>query len=225
MFDRVLTESGQFILDTETLELDFPKFARLVRSVLGTYNKYSPQTYLFNIHAQGKEYFDFTDSFIHPMTQEIIGIPAWISSATPIRSRSNLSPFFQTGAASRLPGASYGGVLDLVDKDPTPYVYRKPRLHLAYPGLFDIKAQYYHVITGSGDLQEVKTLDEKDDIFFELLAAKFLISIGRNRRAFTLNPLELVTDASELVSEGTSQWDSAKDNLIENHASFSDTWD
>jgi len=226
MFDRVLTESGQFILDTETLELDYERFARLVRSVLGTYSKYSPFIRKFNRTAQGKEYIDFTADFAHPKTGEVLGIPYFISSAVPIRSKSNLSPFFQQGAANRLPGSAFGvGSLDLVDKDPTPFEYRAPRLHVAYPGLFDIKAAYKHKVTGTGENLEVTTIDEDADIFFDLLQAKFLIALGRNRRAFTLQPLELLTDASELVGEGQTQWTDAKQNLIDNGHSFADAWD
>jgi hypothetical protein len=226
MFDRVLTESGQFVLDPETLELDLPRFGRLVKSVLGTYNKYCPVTKKFNLSSANQEFYEFTDSFAHPKTGEVLGVPHFISSATPIRSRSNLSPFFQASAASRMPGSAFGvGQLDLVDKDPTPFEYRSPRLYLAYPGLYDVKAQFKHKVSGSGDGLEVKTIDEDSDTFFDLLRARFLEALGRNRRAFTLQPLELTTDADALVAEGQQKWETAFEHLVNNSHQFYDAWD
>lgn len=48
----------------------------------------------------------------------------------------------------------------------------------------------------------IATMDDTDYLFFELLKARMLKSLGRNRRAFTLNDLPITSDASELVSEG-----------------------
>jgi hypothetical protein len=238
MFERVISESGQFIVDYENLEIDLPRFKRLVVSVLGTFSRYSPVTHKFNFQSASLEKIVFTDDFRAPLTGHLVGIPAWISSATPVRGRSNLSPFFQGGANGRLPGSAFTfGTVDLVDKDPTPFEYRKPILYLAYPGMWDIKAQSLHRVERlcdpddlSGDAGKdadlhVRTITEEDDVFFELLQAKFLISLGRNRRAFTLQPLELSTDGAELVSEGKEQWESAKANLVTNFISFADAWD
>ena len=48
----------------------------------------------------------------------------------------------------------------------------------------------------------VSSLNDTDYLFYELLKAKMMKSLGRNRRAFTLNDLPIASDASELVSEG-----------------------
>jgi len=226
MFDRVISETGQFILDSSNIEIDLPKFIRLINSVLGVYNKYSPHSVTFNLNAQGVEKFEFRTDFVHPRTQVLLGIPEFISSAVPIRSRSNLSPYFQNSGIGRLPGSMFNvGSVDLVDKDPTPFTYRKPILYFPYPGLFDVKAQFNHKVTGSSSESEILTLSEADNFFFDLLIGKFLISLGRNRRAFTLQPLELTSDADSLVSEGQSTFDDAKQNLIDNYHSFYDAWD
>lgn len=239
MFDRVLSESGEYLIDTADLDLDIGRFERLVKSVLGTYNRYSPIPKKFNWQTANLSVIQFTDDFRAPLTGELIGVPEWISSVTPVRGRSNVSPFFQGGAVGRLPGSVYNfGTVDLVDKDPTPFEYRKPNLYLAFPGLWDVKAQVYHKITNylyddqtadgnpgaESDLQ-VATIDDHNDIFFDLLQAKFLIALGRNRRAFTLQPLELTTDAAELVAEGKEQWAAAKEDLATNFATFADAMD
>jgi hypothetical protein len=226
MFDRVLTESGQFVLDPDALELDLPRFSRLVRSVLGTYNRYCPYIRKFNLSSPSNEFFEFRSDFSHPRTGEVLGVPHFVSSCVPVRSRSNLSPFFQAGAVSRLPGSAFGeGQLDLVDKDPTPFEYRAPRLYLAYPGFYDVKAAFKHAVSGAGSDLGVATVDEEHDTFFDLLQAKFLIALGRNRRAFTLQPLELTTDAEELVGEGQRLWDTAFEHLTTNSHQFYDAWD
>lgn len=220
MFDRVLTESGQFILDLDDLEVDLSKFSRLVKSVLGTYSSYAPVVHEFNITSRTSEKFTFTNEFAHPLTGEVLGIPYMVPSATPLRSQSNLSPFFSPGWEFGKPGAT----MDLIDKDPMPFVYRKPHLYFPFPGVYDCILAFYHKLSGTGESMEVSTISENDDIFFDLLQAKCLIALGRSRRAFTLQPLELTSDAAELVSEGQAQWDAAKENLTENRHAFYLAW-
>jgi hypothetical protein len=219
MYERVLTESGQWIIQPDNMDLNFPRFARLVKSVLGTYSRYCPLTYKFNLSMTNSENFVFTDSFTHPATGITIGKPSWISSATPLRRRSNLMPLFTTQQTLSQRNS------DLVVKDPTPFEYRRNTLYVAYPGVWDVKAQYKHSVVGEDQEAEVESIDEDCDVFFELLTAKFITALGRNRRAFTLEPLEIRSDADNLVGEGDQMWKDAKENLIENFSSFADAWD
>lgn len=220
MFDRVLAESGEYILDPTDIEVDTPKFARLVRSVLGTYSKYRPVTYKFNLINPSLSKYTFTTEFTNPLTGDLLGIPDWVSDATPLLANNIVNPFFPWGAMTGTRNINP----DLVDKTPVPFIYRKPHLFFPFPGSFDCTLQYNHKVTGSDDTAEVISIDENSDVFFDLLQAKFLISLGRNRRAFTLQALDLTTDASELVSEGKQQWTDAKEDLIENNSQFYLAW-
>lgn len=227
MFDRVLVETGQFILDSGNLEIDRPRFMRLVRSSLGIYSKHDPVTHRFNVTLTGSSpVIEFTDSYVDPVTSEVIGIPDWVSTAIPIRSRGPINPFYYSyGSPGSLSDAFNVGSVDLVVKDPIPFQYRKPRLFLAFSGVWDIKTQHSHAVTGEGEEAEVTTIDESQDEFFNILQAKFLISIGRNRRAFTLQPMELLSDGAELVSEGQRQLEEAQRALESGFSSFYAAWD
>ena len=64
------------------------------------------------------------------------------------------------------------------------------------------------------------TLNDTDYLFYELLKAKMMKSLGRNRRAFTLNDLPIASDASELVSEGQTLEESTMTMIHEQSKGF-----
>ncbi len=59
-----------------------------------------------------------------------------------------------------------------------------------------------------------------EDTFFALLTGRFLQTIGRFRRAFTIGEIPITMDASELVSDGLEMATAAEDDLTENQAKF-----
>jgi len=201
IFDRVLLESSQFIVRAENLEVKIDKFVVLVRSVLGKYSRYAPESRKFNINASVRTY-TFTGD-----------IPDWISNVVPVR----------------IAGVPLWQLMDSFaykfKKVEAPWEYRNPILYLPSPGIYDIVAVYKHAVVKDGntsdlDSYNLSTIDDGADVFFKLLTGRFLQIVGRSRRAFTVEDFPITDDASELVSEGKEMEDEAKEELTEEFGDF-----
>lgn len=68
---------------------------------------------------------------------------------------------------------------------------------------------------GSGVLIEVEipNVDYGDDEFIDMVTGLFMMSLGRSRRAFTLEEFPLTTDAAEMIQEGKEMMDEAEASL------------
>jgi hypothetical protein len=103
----------------------------------------------------------------------------------------------------------------LEDPVEAPWVYNKAvgTLTVPYSSKWRILACFYHIIEKTDEVYEVKTITSHDHVFFKLLQAYFLQGIGRSRRAFTLNDLPIIMDASDIASEGKEMESSAMEEL------------
>jgi hypothetical protein len=95
-------------------------------------------------------------------------------------------------------------------------------LYTTETGRLDITAAYeYHRIEMydvEGNLVDVEfeNMEEgKDEIFIDMVLGKFMMKIGRARRAFTLNNSPVQFDSEQLVQEGNTIYDQAKERLYE----------
>ncbi len=95
-------------------------------------------------------------------------------------------------------------------------------LYTAETGNMDITAHYEYPVVDMVDSQgtfidaELKYIDQgKDEIFIDMVLGKFLVILGRSRRAFTLANSPVNFDASELVAEGTELVKESRDRLYE----------
>jgi len=207
MYQRVLLHSGQFLLDPASIEVDLEKFTILVEAVLGIWSGQSPVVKKFNIDILQTSY-TFSTTGQH-------GVPTWISRAVPLLKSGSSWPFYQR--------QNYNP--ELVDKCPAPFEYRKETLYVSVPAKYDITAVYDHILEGSTpDDYEVSTISYKDDIFFKLLTGHFLIALAGSRRAFTLDPVEISTDADTMKSEGKEMVDEAEAQLDETESDFYLAW-
>lgn len=203
MFRRVLLESGQFLLEINGIELDRDRFVVLCKSALGTFNKYDPIEKKFNLDMRTSKTFTFDDD------SDPCGIPEWISSVTPVQlttgSTYNPSSITSVGGLMSYFG-SRGSNPYLEEKCTFPIDYRKPTLYLPVEELVDVHAVYFHkfrdeIVEGK-KFYYIDTIDHGFDEWFQLLRARFMIAIGRSRRAFTLQDISITTDADQLVAEG-----------------------
>ena len=212
MFDRIIIETGQFQIPRDRVELDIPRFKTLVERVVGIYNGYSP----VNIHLY-KNLTSRQYTFTAENTPE--GIPEYIVEAIPVRI-SGVVPFLIN---------TYNRPTETVSpKIEYPYVYRKPTLTVPASAEYDLHVLLKHKVTRIPDSDtesyEVVTISDDEDEFIDLLTAKFLIGLGRSRRAFTLQEIPLVSDAADLVSEGKELEAEAMENLIENKGKWYLAW-
>lgn len=219
MFDEVIVRSGQYILDKEDLEVDADRFKILVKSVLRLYNGHRPwvKRQTVRIVNEHKRYLNIAPDLA----------PKFISDVIPLRLRGGLGLFLEERHNQR-----FG---DLI-KEQFIWRYENPTLYVEYDGDFDITEVHTHQITQTADSEpkdQVASIDgtefgqqnaDEADAFFDLLTGRFLQSIGRNRRAFTINEMPLTTDAAELVSDGNEIWQNAFDHLTENRSKWYLAW-
>lgn len=198
--DYLLVQSGQYILkDFDKTLLSYKQLWRLIEPELLRYGKYRPVVKTFNMYLPSTSYTFLTD------------IPDWISNVRPIEgSRSSIQSVFASNVTSNL-------------NIPRQFVwkYEKPRLFCQYEGLFDITGMYLYstVIENddSGEIYDVviNNLDFSHTSFLDLIHGKFLMTIGKSRRAFTINELPITMDGDTLASEGESLYNDAKEGLYE----------
>lgn len=218
MFQRVLVESGQFLISPTKIELKEDNFALLVNVCLGIYNQHVPIDRWFNINVATTRQFEFTETSTD-IRGHLTGIPEKIVDYIPIRI-SGVYPFYLR---------EYDRPKSNLDiKTEMPAVYRKPVFTVPIQGEWDIQATYRHKVTQIPNVEdgkfEVVSIDDTDSEFLELLCGKFMQALGRNRRAFTLSPLPLVSDASDMVSEGRDKEEKALEAIFENKKKWYLAW-
>lgn len=219
MFDRILVESGHFLM-SEDIELDLDKFAILVKSALGKMNQLSPHHERFNVETSGGGFGGLAYTFNNTFRGH--GAPDWISEIIPVRLAGIHPWYFKSSTETQNP--------ELEQKKQFPWEYIKPTLYVPIGSIYDVTGVWNHKVVSvsykdpsSGAIRkelEVTTITDNDDEFFKLLEGKFLVSIGRNRRAFTLNELPVTMDSDSLISEGQAKQEAAEQQLADEQHKF-----
>jgi hypothetical protein len=206
LFERAMVNSGQFQFTPEQIELNEEAFLVIVKLVVGKYNSYCPHVEHLYVNTASNQW-----TFIAEQSQ-IGSIPSHIVSMTPIRpTGSELFRYFG--------GETQQRSLSWMVKQEYPFEYRPPVMSFPGPGEYDVLAAYDHIVTlipGETDRYEIKTIDDGDNSFIDMITGYFLVSLGRSRRAFTIADLPISPDASDLVSEGKELIDAADEDMKEN---------
>ena len=214
IFDRVLTESGQYLFTLDNIEVKTHSFVQLVRSTLAAVNKHCPPDAVLNLPISGGRDYTFTENQLDCNGVQV-GIPDYIYDVTPV-SVSGVVPAILRDTFQINP--------ELSDKATLPYIYRKPTLTVAISADFEVKSVHKHKLTSdaanSSDPTRwrVDTLTQEMDEFFALLTAKFIQTVGRSRRAFTLEDLPISSDADTMVGDGKEMEQEAIEQLQNNTA-------
>jgi len=219
MFDRVLIESGHFLMKDD-IELDIDKFAVLVKACLGKLNQYAPHHERFTISISyaglGGIAYTFDKTFRGH------GEPDWISDVIPVR-LAGVNPFYFQSTTSVTNS-------ELEQKRQFPWDYIKPNLYVPIGSVYEITAVWNHKLvnvtykdpnsTVLRTEMEVTTIGDKSDQFFKILQGRFMQALGRNRRAFTLNDIPVTMDSADLVSEGQAMEQQAEQDLADQAHKF-----
>lgn len=215
LFDITLLRTGEFLVPQDKVELDVRRFRILIENALGWYSKYVPKIEYLYINANNtnsRQYVFVEEAFPY-------GIPDDISDIIPVRISGVVPYYLREFDRPR-------SNLDI--KVEFPWVYRKPVLTLPTNAEFDVKAFYFHRLKNFGTNDnpnwEVRTITENDQEFIDLVIARFLIALGKSRRAFTIEDLPIKVDATELVSEGKDLEKQAKEDIINNKHEFYLAW-
>lgn len=188
LIDLTLTETGQYLIDLDTMMLDTPKVELMIQRELNWFSKYYPvrkraSLYLFD----GKTFSKDSDG----------EIPFNILSIQ--RQYGQSSTAYQMWGKPRYRNPSF--------------IYNDGKLSLnGESGVYDVEYSVYH--TYNKDKKAIETLSAESP-FVNLFIAKFMISVGRSRKAFLLNDLPLSMDADSMVSEGQELYQSTKEYIME----------
>lgn len=192
ILDLIFVETGQYISDLDSTLLDKPKVVRMIKKELATYSRYKPKTVIKPLSLYNGKTFDET----------IDGeVPRFISSINTERMQAN-------------PAAT-----SLFNNIPRPisnyyWRYHKPVLYFTFPsGLYETTYLVDYKYDDDDDLIEGMEPDVYDNFFTELLIGRFLMSVGRSRKAFTVDELPINTDADAMVSTGESMYEKALNEL------------
>lgn len=217
LFDRALTNSGQFQYAQDRIELNVDAFKTLVMTCLGQYNSYVPWTANLFRSIQASRQWTFTID----NSPEVKGaIPKNIVSVTPVRIAGVVPYYFR----------DLGGPTSTVQaKEEYPFVYRKPTITVPVSADYDLLCTFDHELKkvapeDNSDQYEITTITDNDPVFIDLVTAKFLIGLGRSRRAFTMSDIPLLTDASDLVSEGKDMLAQAEEDMAEKQGKWYLAW-
>lgn len=193
--DHILTESGQFFDTLESTQLDTHKVEMLIIRELKYYSKYKPKRVTFKTQIDGVKEFSVTkDGFIP-------------DAITNIR--------YSEYNGSDLVGAMlFRGMRRAQGAPLSTYYWRyeKPMFYLrGQPGIYEVSGilnHYYDQLT-----KEIRTLYDSSYDFLNLVVAKFMLALGRSRRAFTISEIPFTSDAESLVSEGNQLLSEARDRI------------
>jgi len=199
--------SGEFVLqDFEFTLLSKEKLWNLIRKELNYYDLHRPLVVKNSITLSTHSPYIFPP-IPGKIPQDGYCTPEWISSVTPAN-----NPY-----VGNILFNNYGTL------GPRHVIWRYQKPNFYYQGYasdtLEIVACYrrsYDIIKADGEIVDVNIQNLSlfnDNYFFDLLKGRFMESIGRSRRAFTLADFPISMDAGELVSEGVEIVKEAKETI------------
>lgn len=210
---RVLVKSGQYIAPFDATLLSDDEFLVIIEEALNHYNRYKSFSEDFEIVvSQGCNVFEFEST-----REDRRDIPKWVSDVRIPK---------EASSSGKLPGRLMMGRdrYSRFERKVTNFMYRKPKLHVPYSGVYHITAHFDRWIETVADIDEVvsevKNITSADIHFFDLATAQFLMYLGRSRRAFTLDGIPVTFDASEMINDGERLFE----NTIEKLSNTDSNW-
>lgn len=188
LIDLTLTETGQFIVDLDTTMLDCKKIELMIERELNWFSKYYPVRKRASLFLfDGKQFTEEQDK----------EIPFNILSIQ--RAYNQNSTTFLMWGRPRFRNTAFtynNGILNLMGES----------------GVYDVEYSVYHKYDRENQCIETLTSESP---FVNLFIAKFMISIGRSRKAFLLNDLPLSMDSDSMVGEGQELYQSTREYIME----------
>lgn len=191
IIDTLLLESGQYISDLSPTLLIKEKVELMIERELGLYSRYLPTKVITRMRLYNGKIFSIPeDGFI----------PTAISDIRTDR----LIPNGYTVAM--VPGSVHNYY----------WRYDKPILYLRYPD----QEYIVHYIADHVYDKVNKTISTINihDRFITMLVGRFLMTVGRSRRAFTVADIPITSDASEMISEGKELYETTLQEVRTNSA-------
>lgn len=181
----------------DNLELDEPAIIPIVKSALSFFGKYHPLVTDQHIMVPSGVYH-YTFGLIPDEK-----IPKWVSDATYVVDINN---------AIIALGLVKARTSDL-EPVHMPWRYQSPTLYFPASGGYTVKACFDRIY--SIDTDDVPVV-ETEELFFNLLAARIMIAVGRTRRSILFNNSEFTVDYGDMVNDGTQKEIDTKQEIIDN---------
>lgn len=194
--DHILIESGQFFDNLEATMLDEHKMEMMIIRELKYYSKYHPKILKFETALNYVTEFNLVKD---PAVPDVI---------------TNIRYTGDTGTEIFYGAQLFGGTRRAIGESLSTFYWRyeKPRLIMrGIPGVYEItgiQKHYYDQID-----KVIRTIDDSNYDFLNILVARFMISVGRSRRAFSIGEIPFSSDAESLISEGNQLMAEAKDRI------------
>lgn len=187
ILDQVMLESGQYISDLQATLLNKIKFESLIKKELLLYSRYVPKK-------------ETRFGRLYNLKTFTMDIDGYVPEAIVDIRTDRMIPSGVSLTPMPAPVHSYH------------WRYEKPTLYFRYPD-----GDYIFSYIGNHEYKDGK-IDSIDlhDRFFNLLVGRFLMTVGKSRRAFTIDEIPINTDASEMISEGKEMYDAAIEEIREN---------
>lgn len=187
----LLVESGQYVADLTPTLLDKPKIILMIKRELAWYSRYMPHVTTKLVHLYNTKTF----------SMEIDGyIP---DNIVDIRS----TKMFVTGQyINAIPMSVHSWN----------WRYDKPVLYTKWAeGDYFMKYVSKHVWNDVNDNCESINLEDR---VMNLILGRFLMSVGKSRRSFTLSDIPISSDAGEMISEGKELYEKTEEEIRTNSA-------
>lgn len=185
---HILVESGQFVGGVEATLLDQPSIKLMCDRVLATWGRHFPTERTSGARLYNNKSFSIqNDGFVPHMITEI---------------RRRYAPALLFGGIRQ-----FGTVSDFYWK------YMKPQLYFNLPDdTYEVKFTEIPYFDDNNELI-LPDNDPAVDKLLSLMTAQFMISVGRSRRAFTIDEIPIRTDADAMINEGKALQDATLEEI------------
>jgi len=199
IIDYVMLETGQFIVgDISNINIDKNRFWLIVKRALKYQDKYKPISKRESVYTQNGTYV-YNPEFA----------PEFITSVYPIGLSNPFTYMFDNDP--------------LAQRTTIVFRYVKPVLTVTSAFQVEVLAHYHRNYTIEYDSVDtskivdvdIENIDVDDTAFMDMVKGYFLVALGKSRRAFTISDFPVTSDAQEMIAEGQSLIDDAKDSLQE----------
>jgi hypothetical protein len=189
LVDILLIESGQFIADLDATLLDQNKMEIMIQRELALYSRYKPNYITTYAELYNQKVFSLDIDGYVPVTISDIRTDMF----------NNIGYSF-----SPLPAAVHNYY----------WRYDNPILYFRYPqGIYTYTYTLKHIYDQVN--MNLPTINIEDRVI-NMILGRFLMTLGKSRRAFTVDEIPIQVDASEMISEGKEIYDNTLEEVRQN---------
>lgn len=215
----ILVETGQYLAPFEATLLSDKEFLRLVATELAIYNNHKQHKEVKRVTASQSGVYTFTSTRPDKKDLPVYIIDARTSSSGSGGTYWNVVNQSNRGSTGASRSDRYKTGLAYQQLDNFHYDKNSATIYFPESGTYEITCAYdrwLEMAEADNVVQAtVHHITVDDYKFIRLVAARFMLALGRSRRAFTIEGIPVSFDASEMVAAGEELYSSTKESLVE----------